>query len=68
MKFKLSNYQNVIQPFTKNLFRKIAQNRKRNSGSLRMIAKSVYFSRKNVAQRKQKFALFFAKVLRIETL
>ena len=32
------------------------------------IAQSAIFSRKNVAQREQKFALSFSKVLRSETL
>ena len=51
------------------MFQKIAQNRNTQKGiaqfcanwSLRMIAQRAIFLHKNVAQRKQKFALSFEK-------
>ena len=65
-----------IQPFTENLFHKIARNRimqKRKAHfsakwSLGMIAQSTIYSWKNVAQGKQIFLLSSANVLRMETL
>ena len=61
-------HDQFIQHFTENLFRNIAQNRitqQRNFARNEVcecLRKVLFFSSKIVAQRKQKFALSFAKI------